>query len=325
MFFAFFLSAIAGVLLNLFCGSSLAQFVEIEPIGIPCEREACKTRDAIFFIHGIYGDDETFSNGGFDWPRELARNAAGRQIDVYRINYKTAFLDWARSNIATFDALSEALSRAIFGAPNVSDDPGADGLLVTRDDNVKRPYRSLNVIAHSLGGNVAAALVHDTKSLFGHDRRARFGFIVTLGTPAGGSQIANVGAILQALLQTNDGLLESLKRDNTFLRMLQRWRVAETAKARRFRCRPVHLYAGIEGQSTFGVPIVSEESADAPVRGLAADVRLFENKNHSSIAKPAGTSDPVYQWVSSILEREMARLDGWGDRALCTMPPAGAW
>lgn len=198
-------------------------------------------------------------------------------------------------------------------------------MLVTKDGNVKRPYRSLNFIAHSLGGNVAASLVHDTKSMFGHDRRARFGFILTLGTPAGGSQIASIGAILQALLQTNDGLLESLERDNTFLRMLQRWRVAETAKAQRFQCRPVNLYVAIEGRSTLGVQVVSEDSARDPVRGLAKEIKLFADKDHSTIVKPAGTSDPVYQWVGGIIEKEMARLERWGNRALCTPPPPHEW
>ena len=49
-----------------------AQPVTVEPVGEVCQGR-CTDRHAVFFIHGIYGNGQTFTNGSFDWPQVLPR------------------------------------------------------------------------------------------------------------------------------------------------------------------------------------------------------------------------------------------------------------
>ena len=165
-----------------------------------CLNDRCPDHDAIVFVHGIYGDDEAFKNRGFDWPLMLPDQVDGRTIDVYRIDYKTAMLAWLRSHVATMDEVSYSIFRAIY--PERTD--STDRVLVPDR------YRSVNFIAHSLGGNVVSAFLHTVKSELGHEQRARYGFVVTLATPVYGAEIAHVATIAKRVLRIqNDPLLES--------------------------------------------------------------------------------------------------------------------
>jgi hypothetical protein len=318
-----------------------ADAVEIVAVGppdrpAPCDGAECRSRDAVFFIHGIYGDADTFRNGAFDWPAALPVSVEGRTIDVYRISFQTLLITWSMKDVTSLDELEEALNQALFGSPAGGlDGPPTDGVLMSANGTVTRPYRSLNFIAHSLGGNVAAALIHEIKSRYGHDLRARFGFAVTFGTPANGAQIASLGGLLKHVLGMPDPLLQSLAHDNTFLRMLKRWRLAEDLKAQRFRCRPVHLYVGVEGRQLAwgGIirhTVVTRESAEEPVRRLAREIRFFEDEDHASIVKPDGPGHDVFRWVNEILAKEMRRLGEWrsagdGGGALCDPPAPMQW
>ena len=262
--------------------------VKITPVGIPCEESPrdpstarnCREIDALLFVHGIYGDKETFRNGDFDWPSELAKRF-GDKTDVYVVEYTTKLFAWVKKDIASFDEIAEAFFDQLHGTPN----PGGSGRM---SDGLldRRPYRSIGFIGHSLGGNVIAAYIHSVKSELGHVDRARNSFLVTLGTPANGSQMANVGLLLKAKLQMADTLLKSLEHDNTFLRMLASWRRAEDEKSQRFKCRPVHLYVGVEGQNMFPLMrIVTPESAAEPYRNLARDIKHFDDYDHSRSRK----------------------------------------
>lgn len=224
--------------------------------------------------------------------------------------------------------IEDALSQALFGNP----ENRRDGLLVRADGTAARPYRSINFIAHSLGGNVIAALIHEMKTRYGHERRARVGFVVTLGTPAFGSQIANVGKYVRWIMALpKDPLLESLQRDNTFLRMLQRWRLGEDEKAQRFGCRKVVLYAGVEGRglSQLGglvvvVPYASavgtpqEKKALSDLQRILRVTLTFDALDHSTIAAPTSRQHSVYQWVDGIIEQEVKRLNSFRGERLCT-------
>lgn len=311
---------IATLWLMLSAVVSQAETPTVSPVGEVCSGEACKTRHAVFFIHGIYGDSETFKNGAFDWPNEIARKITdgqqitASQVDVYRIEYKTLLFAWAKKDVASFDEVEEKISDALFGRMPFNGSQGQDGILVSAGGAITRPYKSLNFIAHSLGGNIAASVIHSAKSRFGHERRARFGFVITLGTPANGAEIANVGSIIKDFVGASDPLLKSLQKDNTFLRMLLRWREAENAKATNFNCRPVHIYPAAEGRiyPALGVVIVPNNSAEA-VKNIAfqGKIKLFENEDHSSIAKPNSKEDPVYKWVEEIIDNEIKRLNQW--------------
>jgi hypothetical protein len=155
------------------------------------------------------------------------------------------------------------------------------------------------------------------KSELGHEKRAQNSFLITLGTPANGAQIANMAIAIKSALGIQDPLLRSLERDNTFVRMLASWRNAEDSKAKRFDCRAVNLYVGVEGASMHGMTIVSIDSARSPYRDLAKAVKLFEGYDHSRMAKPTGAEDPLYIWVANIIKEERQRLDTWNKPWLC--------
>lgn len=277
---------------------------KIIEVGNVCDQTECTLKDAVFFVHGLYGDDSTFRNNKFDWPSELKTKFKDR-IDVYKIQYQTQLLAWLKKDIASFDEVVDSIFWALQGKPIPNHGIQRNGLLA------RRPYRSIAFVAHSLGGNVVAAYLHTVKSELGHAERAQNSFLVTLGTPANGSQMANAGVLLKNILGVKDPLLGSLTRDNTFVRMLARWRNAEDSKATRYRCRPVNLYVGVEAATTAGLTIVSKESAEEPYRGLAKEVEHFAGHSHSSIAKPTDAHDPVFVWVSDILTKEVARIGSW--------------
>src|SRR5262249_7654773 len=81
-------------------------WVKITPLNVPCDdtrrggRATCESADALFFVHGIYGDKETFKNGAFDWPSEIAKTY-GASKDVYMVEYQTKLLAWLKKDIAS--------------------------------------------------------------------------------------------------------------------------------------------------------------------------------------------------------------------------------
>jgi len=300
--------------------NALAQdAVEITAVNTPCSvptpdfpvpKRPCAGRDAIFFVHGIYGNKDTFKNGNFDWPSKLVEALDG-EADIYFIQYQAKLVSWLKKDVASFDEVSDAFLEKLHGKLKPGWGDIRDGILAVR------PYRSVNFIAHSLGGNITAAYVHTVKSEFGHEERAKNGFLITLGTPANGAQIANVAVAIKSVLRMQDRLLESLKKDNTFVRMLASWRNAEDRKATRFNCRPVNLYIGIEGARMRGMSIVPREAAEDPYKTLAKEVKFFEGYDHSRIAKPIDATDPVYVWVLDIILKERKRLEDWRQPQLC--------
>jgi len=305
-----------------FAGAEESDAIKITAVNIPCGLPArsapvpirpCTGRDAIFFVHGIYGDKDTFKNGQFDWPSELAMQL-GDEVDIYVIEYRTKLLSWLKRDVASFDEVSDALFAELQGQPWPESGPTRRGLLSSR------PYRSIGFISHSLGGNITAAYIHTVKSELGHEERAQNSFLITLGTPANGAQIANVAIAIKSMLGMPDPLLRSLERDNTFVRMLASWRNAEDRKANRFNCRPVNLYVGVEGAAMNGMTIVPLDSAKEPYRNLAKQVKLFESYDHGRIAKPTDAKDPVYVWVADIIEQERQRLNDWKKPTLCRRP-----
>jgi hypothetical protein len=78
----------------------------------------CQHADAVVFVHGIYGDEETFRNAdtGFDWPSDLPDALAQREglaVDVYRLNYQSALLAWARQKNPDFVTVADAIGEQL--------------------------------------------------------------------------------------------------------------------------------------------------------------------------------------------------------------------
>lgn len=268
----------------------------LKPAGpIHCNRfgPPCSNVDAVVFVHGIYGDDETFVNGQFDWPREFAKGFPGRSIDVFRLNYRTALLSWSSAKNPKFEEVAEAVM---------------DALQPLR----KREYRSIGFIAHSLGGNVVSTYLHMVKSEFGHPQRSQHAFVITLATPVLGSQIADLADVLKDTIGINDDLLTSLKHGNLYLRMLKDFREREFTKENRYRCRAVNLHAAFETRYVGPILVVPEDSSVRSIRSLAdSPVKGFP-LNHIEMAKPRGPQgDPVYDWVMDRVRGEYNRLASW--------------
>jgi hypothetical protein len=280
--------------------------VDVTAVRPPCQGDLeCKDAHAIIFIHGIFGDDKTFSSvplsanprtagsPRIDWPFLIPERISGKRVDVYVVRYETDLIAWLEKDISTLDevvyGLFKGLDRRLLG----------------------KKYKSIGIIAHSLGGNVATSYLHTVKTELGHDQRARHSFLITLGTPTDGADIAAVGLWAKKFLGMKDPLLTSLKTDNTFLRMLAYWRYSEDGKASRFGCRPVHFYAALEGAKTRGIQVVSKESAEFMKQGrIKVEYKTFAGLNHSQLAKPPGNKE-VRDWVDDILSNEIGRVESW--------------
>lgn len=251
---------------------------------------SCQEVDAIVFVHGIYGDEATFtSNSGFAWPKNIPKDIGGRKIDVYSASYRSQLLSWARGNSNSLSEVTNAF------------------YLAMEPVRAKR-YRSIGFIAHSLGGNVVATYIHKVKTLDGHINRARNAYVITLGTPLRGSAMADIGGLLKSVLGMRDPLLSSLKSENIYLDMLAMFRRDESLKSDKYKCRPLHVYAGYETETVAGLTIVPSKTA------IGNDGKLFYRspmpfaENHITISKPLNDRAPVYVWVDRVIEEEMSRL-----------------
>jgi hypothetical protein len=255
---------------------------------------SCSDRDAIVFVHGIYGDRQTFMNTrtNFDWPESIPASIGGRPVDVYFLRYKSAMISWAKEANPRFYKLSKEVLAAMKPVTN-------------------KGYRSIGFIAHSLGGNVAADYIHRTKTRWGHAARAQHAYLITLATPVLGSQVADLAGKLKSILGMNDGLIASLKRNNTFLEMLVEYRQDARLKSSSYGCRPLNLHVAFETKRTGPMYIVNEDSAAKAVRQLAVPPVMGFALNHSDIAKPADRNSNIYKWVQNVLDYEFTRLADW--------------
>ncbi|WP_339547690.1 esterase/lipase family protein [Pseudomonas sp. RA_35y_Pfl2_P32] len=282
----------------------------------------CESRDAIVFVHGIYGSTDTFknSNTGFDWPKNIGSSIRGRPIDVFSLEYQNAMVAWAKDKNPSFDVVAREVKELL------------------KPLRMKK-YRSIGFITHSLGGNVISTYMVMLLTNPGHPQRSQVGYVINLATPTYGSQIADISSSLKDTLGMNDYLLESLKQDNLYLVMLEVFRSEENTKSLGNGCRPSNLYLAVENKTIGGVPIVLADSASGQReedvrarllggRRVATGVRKFD-RDHIAISKPDGVDDDVYKWVGDILNSEFVRLSEWDERVkdkpakyrLCTLIP----
>jgi len=266
-------------------------------------QKVCTAADAIVFVHGIYGGDGTFLNSttNFDWPRHLPTHIANRAVDIFRLNYTTALLAWAKEKNPDFPTVAKDIYAAMTPLR-------------------KRQYRSIGFIAHSLGGNVVSTYIHMVKTTLGHPQRSQHAFVITLATPVLGSHIADLADVLKSTLNINDDLLKSLMKDDLYLRMLLEFRKEENAKQAHYSCRPVHLHAAFEEKYLGPLLIVNRDSAALSISDIADSRIVGFPLNHSAIAKPDGPTHDVYRWVLSRIDDEYSRLSMW-EASHTLLPP----
>lgn len=280
------------------------------PIRVDCKETAatCEDRDAIVFVHGIYGGEDTFFNKdtNFNWPEELPYSYRGQPVDVFFLKYQTELISWARGTNVKFKDLNATLYQVLKPLR-------------------MRQYRSIIFICHSLAGIVMASYIHYVKTKRGHPAASQNACLITLATPVLGAQVANIGSFLKSILGMSDQLLESLKKNNIFLEMLLEFRKAENEKRELYKCRPVSLHAAYEQEYLGPLLIVPRESADNPIVGLTSSPIVGFQLDHSEISKPTDRNHEVYRWVNQIIDKEFVRLELWSmmvfnqpkDRKLC--------
>jgi len=253
------------------------------------------------FVHGLRGGKNSFIGDGFDWPKNMpAKISAGgieTRIDVFRLIYPAALTNWAQGSNPNFDDIVEKI-------------------IVALKPLRKKRYRSIGFVAHSLGGNIIASYLHAIKAEFGHPQRSQHGFVITLGTPYSGAHLAKLGQSLNWGGIMSGDLLESLKKDNLYLRMIRRFYEKTDGKSKRYDCRPVPLFVGYEkpvvsfmGFETFIVP---RESAVGPIRNVIDEVDLKEFElSHVELAEPKSTNDVQYTWVLTKVKKAYQQLLDW--------------
>ena len=276
----------------------VAELIPVGPISCKPAGTTCPNFDAVVFVHGIYGSDETFVNSqtGFDWPKEFPRvlqvDDEQRRVDVYRLNYLTTKLTWARDKNPTFLELTRSVETAMKSLR-------------------KRQYRSIGFIVHSLGGNVVSTYLTQVKLARDHAALSQHAYLITLATPVLGSQVADLMETLKSRLGMTDDLLNSLERNNIYLQMLNEMKEWQAGKATRLGCRPVNLHVGVESKYVGPILIVGKDSAALPVISLASSPIVGFQLNHLQISKPADAKSEVYIWAMTRVEDEMRRLTNW--------------
>ena len=289
---------LASYFLGLFSLSVAAEkAVTLEKVDVACDITVagkCPDLDAIVFVHGIWGSNETFLNTttNFDFVNRFPRTFKGlpnRKIDIFRLNYTTEMLTWAKRTNGSF----KSVAKAVF-----------EEMKPLR----RAEYRTIGFIAHSLGGNVVATYITLVNEQLGHPQRAQNGFVITLGTPVVGVQIADMASWLKSVLGMSDPLLESLKKDNLYLEMLNEFRASQGVKGDRNGCRSVRLHAAIEDKYLNVVAVVGAASSEDPIRNITNDVRAF-SLDHIALAKPADVQSPIYKWVIKAAEQDLSDID----------------
>ncbi|RYY73307.1 MAG: hypothetical protein EOO52_18035 [Gammaproteobacteria bacterium] len=303
---------IASTLLSLNCAAmdqTKAEVIPVRKVNCAVDVSTCTDFDAIVFVHGIYGDRDTFINPDtkFNWPEQMPLKFGERSVDIFLLNYQTELIAWTKHANPEFTDLTDAVYAAM------------KPLRV-------RQYRSIGFIAHSLGGNVVSTYIHYNKTARNHPASSQHAYVVTLATPVLGAQIADIGEHLKSAFGMQDTVLASLQKNNLFLQMLLKFRKLEGNKREMYGCRAINLHAAYEEKHIGPLLVVDRDSAGQSVADLTSSPIVGFNLNHFSIAKPTNQQHEVYRWVNQRIEDEFVRLSTWSkavsnqpyDRKLCT-------
>jgi len=233
--------------------------------------------ELVVFIHGLCGDaNSTWTNTTthFIFPKELARDLAEENHPAY---------------VFVFDYVSRLRE-----GPSVLSI--ADHLEFEIGELLKKhPYRSLRIVAHSMGGLVAREYIL-RRQIRSH-LQLKATNIVLLATPNNGSEMAELGRLISESRQVEE--LRHIDKGNSYLESLNKdWN-------REFKGgghpRHVLLYAGYE---ELGMPVLGGIVKYSSAISYADDLMGFQ-QNHVSISKPKDADDPIYRWVKSKLSESL--------------------
>lgn len=236
-------------------------------LGAYVQRGAATSSSLVVFIHGLTGNArETWLNpqSTLYWPNQVARELP--QHDVFVVDYVTSIRDGT-----TF------------------------AKLLTDIDTFWKNHRlwdydNIILVAHSLGGLVARQLI-----LTNSEHAQKIKLMYLLATPSGGSRLANyatsigvAGPIVQDLRSIDDGSLLAT--------LANSWNQSASSS--------IPTYCGVEGRATAPTDMSGGATRSVTatlVVSYASGAFLCNRKitqhtqhDHSSIAKPSGTSDSVH-------------------------------
>lgn len=234
----------------------------------------------VVFIHGLCGDAQaTWTNTSthFVFTQELARDLAHENESVY---------------VVAFDYAGR-----LQDAPSILSI--ADHLQFEIDELLKKhSYRTLRIVAHSMGGLVAREYI-----LRRHTRahpQLRVTNLVLLASPSSGSELAELGRLIPENRQVEE--LRSIDKGNTYLESLNRDWNTEFKSAG--HPRNILLYSGYEQLSNWLTgPVVTQTSAIP----YTEETMGFQ-ETHENIAKPKNKNSEIYRWVKAKLGESREKM-----------------
>jgi pimeloyl-ACP methyl ester carboxylesterase len=225
-------------------------------------RQVAGSDTAIVFVHGVLGDGQTtWSNGTAYWPTMLAADHAFDGADIFVYAYPTSM--WATLSP---DELAENL-RLQLNAHGVSN------------------HQRLVFLTHSLGGLVTRAYLLKNRAVADRTTFAYF-----YSTPTEGSQVASLATLLSRNPQF--GNMKPIDADNYLGNLLRQWLSAQYKIA---------SYCAYEKRSTYGLPIVTFQSASALCNKPLDPIDL----DHINIVKPSNIDAYSYLAFKAAYQIEM--------------------
>jgi pimeloyl-ACP methyl ester carboxylesterase len=232
----------------------------------PCER------DLVIFVHGILGARATWENSEAKtyWPALMISDPDLAGVDIMRVDYESYMLRRGPSIEEVLADLQKALESVDTGK-----------------------YRTVQFIAHSLGGNLVRRYLVHVNSAYGHKYLSRYRMVIMLGTPGQGSYLATVAGLASNNQQLR--VLIPIQR-NDWLQMLNATLSDIETKHHGTYCSSLLFFAGVETRATT-VGIV----VDAASASTGAQVYEKFDRDHITLVKPADINDEVYRWTKNII------------------------
>ena len=236
------------------------------------------TDDLVIFIHGLCGDaTTTWTNATthFGFPQELARDFATKNQPAYVMSFDyVSRLQEGPSILSVTDHLEFEIGELL----------------------KKHPYRTLRIVAHSMGGLVAREYILRRQPR-AHPQ-LKVTNLVLLATPNNGSELADLGRLIPEHRQVEE--LRHIDKGNTYLESLNKdWNGEFKGGG---HARHVLMYSGYEELS---LPVVGRIVKMSSAISYADQTMGFQ-EDHLSIARPKERT-VLYRWVKAKLEESLEK------------------
>src|SRR2546427_3665259 len=234
----------------------------------------------IIFAHGVFGSG-TSTWGDVDaenfWPSLISADPRFKDFDVYIMNYYTTYLK---------------------RAPTIHE-IAVNELSSLKDKGVFRHYHEIHFIAHSMGGLVVKDMLvslHDDEAL------QKIRTVVSLGTPAQGSTLVNLGNWISGNPQLKGMEPAST---NHFIQLLEDEWIKLMLARDKANTRYPRVYCAYETLPTFGAFVVPREMAASRCDAPPYPMQL----NHFGLVQATGIDKDPYLWVMARIGETSAEAD----------------